>query len=178
MSKSEDYIKQLRALIRKSKPRSRICQKHSFESPWVGGGHLYEVFDEVIRSAQEAIDNQRRGYFGRAHDFIKEAERVIGIYRRAERDVAQVIRNSDMIYDQLPFIIDKDELGHTVINIPRGGKRAGAGSKNLIGVTKKVSITLPEKEWEKINELIQTKVFESYSHYFRTAQMKFNDNEQ
>jgi hypothetical protein len=48
----------------------------------------------------------------------------------------------------------------------RGGKRAGAGRKKM-GVSKKVTITLPEVEWEEISEMIKNGHASSLSEYFR-----------
>lgn len=47
-----------------------------------------------------------------------------------------------------------------------GGSRKGAGRK-AIGVTKKVSITMPEEEWELIAEAIKNGHASSLSEYFR-----------
>jgi hypothetical protein len=167
MNKTETYKKTLRSLINKSKPRSKICKQHNIRSPWAGGGLLHESFDEIIMLAKEALDNLFRGYLT-PRQFIKEAEQVLSKYRSTERDVALAIENT---YDELeksPFRIKKED-GKIEIQIPRGGKREGAGSKTSIGITKKVSVTLPEEEWIKINKWIECGKFHSYSEYFRTA---------
>jgi hypothetical protein len=49
----------------------------------------------------------------------------------------------------------------------RGGARTGAGRKS-IGVKKPVSITLPQEDWEDIDNLIKAGEFKSYADYFRT----------
>jgi hypothetical protein len=48
----------------------------------------------------------------------------------------------------------------------RGGKREGAGRKKM-GLSKKVTITLPEEEWEEISEMIKNGHAGSLSEYFR-----------
>jgi ribosomal protein L37AE/L43A len=51
----------------------------------------------------------------------------------------------------------------------RGGKREGAGRKPAIdkGVARKVSITLPEEQWEIIDSMIDGTNIKSLAHYFR-----------
>ncbi|KAB2429189.1 CopG family transcriptional regulator [Bacillus thuringiensis] len=47
-----------------------------------------------------------------------------------------------------------------------GGKREGAGRPSL-GITKKVSITLPEEAWKRIEDSEK-----SYSQFFRDVTLK------
>ncbi|MCV4233328.1 hypothetical protein OHJ21_19275 [Virgibacillus sp. LDC1] len=49
----------------------------------------------------------------------------------------------------------------------RGGARTGAGRKS-IGVKKPVSITLPQEDWNEIDNLIKAGEFKSYADYFRS----------
>lgn len=53
-----------------------------------------------------------------------------------------------------------------IIKKKRGGKREGAGRKQL-GITKKVSITLTEHEWQEIEQQIEAGAVSSVSEYFR-----------
>jgi hypothetical protein len=53
-----------------------------------------------------------------------------------------------------------------VLKPGRGGRRSGAGRKPD-GVTMKVSITLPEEDWDHINQSIERKDADSKSDYFR-----------
>lgn len=48
----------------------------------------------------------------------------------------------------------------------RGGKREGSGRKQ-IGITKKVSLTLTEQEWQEIDQEITSGSVGSVSEYFR-----------
>ncbi|MGG4217282.1 hypothetical protein ABEW32_03510 [Paenibacillus jamilae] len=51
----------------------------------------------------------------------------------------------------------------------RGGKRKGAGRKPIgkKPVVRKVSITLPQEEWDRIDGLIDGAKFKNLAHYFR-----------
>lgn len=55
----------------------------------------------------------------------------------------------------------------------RGGARPGAGRKSL-GVKKPISITLEEKEWKAIDDLIKEGEFKSYAEYFRHCSRNLN----
>lgn len=54
----------------------------------------------------------------------------------------------------------------------RGGSRPGAGRKS-IGDTKRLSITLPPGEWDKIDKLIQLGHAKNYADYFRNMHLFF-----
>lgn len=41
------------------------------------------------------------------------------------------------------------------------------GGRPSLGVTKKVSVTLPQEDWDKIKDLIAHEHVESFSEYFR-----------
>ncbi|MEK4141785.1 hypothetical protein NST48_12600 [Paenibacillus sp. FSL M7-0547] len=52
----------------------------------------------------------------------------------------------------------------------RGGVRVGAGRK-AIGVTRKVSITLPQEQWDIIDKMIDGAEIKNIAHYFRLMAM-------
>lgn len=63
-----------------------------------------------------------------------------------------------------------DCMGWFLKNDMRGGAREGAGRKK-IGLSKSMSITLPEKEWERIDKLVEDGHVKNRSEYFRLAHM-------
>lgn len=60
----------------------------------------------------------------------------------------------------------KEDVGE--YKLQHGGFREGAGRPSL-GVTKKVSITLPEEIWLKIEQDIELEDFKSKSAYLRNV---------
>lgn len=88
----------------------------------------------------------------KANDLIKQAAQLHADYFE---------------YDQNPkkFMKEYQERINKVEN--RGGKREGAGRKS-IGVKKPVSITLPQEDWDEIDNLIKAGEFKSYAEYFRS----------
>lgn len=63
------------------------------------------------------------------------------------------------------------------MNRTHGGYREGAG-RPAIGKRKVVSISLPDQDWEKIDQKIESGEVSSYSEYFRTLHAERSDRDE
>lgn len=66
------------------------------------------------------------------------------------------------------FQVSVPERGQASLKLSRGGARPGAGRPRT-GTPRKVSITLPDEEWERIDQLISSGQIKSLSDYFRNC---------
>lgn len=61
------------------------------------------------------------------------------------------------------------ELREILKNGGQNARKYASSGRPSLGITKKVSVTLPEDDWTKISELIENKHVGSFSEYFRNV---------
>lgn len=89
-----------------------------------------------------------------------DAAHIDMLLDKARNDYAAAKQLAEKVLENVP-------AEEVVVEVKRGGKREGAGRKSK-GVKKVVSIVLPQKAWDSIDNLIQEGGdIKSYGQYFR-----------
>ncbi|NMP10562.1 hypothetical protein [Paenibacillus polymyxa] len=138
-----------------------------------------KLMDEIVRLRKGQGRMKYINYIKRCEKAIADGETIVNAF-----EVEISTWPDRELYTLFPspkakenHLINEPEIKEEISR--RGGKRKGAGRKPIgeKPVVRKVSITLPQEEWDRIDKLIDGAKFKNLAHYFRVLAIEAEKSE-
>ncbi|MMZ47222.1 hypothetical protein D1872_88580 [compost metagenome] len=165
---------------------TKLLKTYSYMSRVSAATKLYftkqranKLMDELMRLQEGQGRMKYLNYIKRCEKAISDGETIVNAF-----EVEISTWPDRELYTLFPtpkakenHLINEPEIKEEISR--RGGKRKGAGRKPIgeKPVVRKVSITLPQETWDRIDELIDGVKFKNPAHYFRVLAIEAEKSE-